>query len=292
MTGARSGLAQSVQARLIRHANSSGIEPNVALTRYALERFLYRLARSPHRERFVLKGALLMLAWLGETLRPTRDADLLGFGDLPDEALVEIFRETCAVVVEPDAMIFLPETLDLQPIREEDAYGGRRITLQARLGPARLILQVDIGLGDAVTPPAEWLDYPSLLDQPRPRLRAYPRETVVAEKLHAMVRFGMRNSRLKDYYDIRALLREGALDTVLLPRAIAATFERRKTALPRGIPSGLSDAFSGDPALRSRWDGFLKKNRLEGPTLPEVVSEVREGLKGAIEEARAMLTRP
>jgi hypothetical protein len=181
----RGGLAQSVQVRLARHARTIGVDPNLVLTRYAVERFLYRLSRSPHADRFVLKGALLLLVWLGETLRPTRDADLLGFGDLSDDALRQIARDVCGVEVEPDAVSFLADTVDVQPIREEDAYGGRRVTLEARLGPARLRIQVDVGIGDAVTPGPLWLEYPSLLDLPRPRLRAYPRETVVAEKLRA-----------------------------------------------------------------------------------------------------------
>ena len=218
MSGVRDGLARSVQVRLARHAKAIGVDPNLVLTRYAVERFLYRLSRSPYAERFVLKGALLLLVWLGETLRPTRDADLLGFGDLPDDALVRIFRDVCAVEVEPDAMTYLGDTVRLEPIRMEDAYGGRRVTLLARIGAARLSIQVDIGIGDIVTPAAEWLEYPSLLDLPRPRLRAYPRETVIAEKLHAMVFLGSRNSRMKDYFDLHALSREGKLNTGQLAR--------------------------------------------------------------------------
>lgn len=165
----------------------------------SVERFLYRLSRSAYAERFVLKGALLLLVWLGETLRPTRDADLLGFGELSDDTLRDIFREVCTVEVEPDAVSLLPDTVEVQAIREEDAYGGRRITLQGRLGTARLRVQVDIGVGDVVNPEPQWLEYPSLLGLPRPRLRAYPREALVAEKLHAMVVLGMRNSRMKDF---------------------------------------------------------------------------------------------
>ncbi len=156
-----------MQVRLAQHAKTIGVDPNLALTRYAVERFLYRLSRSPHAERFVLKGALLLLVWLGETLRPTRDADLLGFGELSDDALRQIVRDICSIPVEPDAMTFLADTVDVQPIREEDAYGGRRVILEARLGPARLRIQVDVGIGDAVTPGPQWLEYPSLLDLPR-----------------------------------------------------------------------------------------------------------------------------
>ncbi|HYL91016.1 MAG TPA: nucleotidyl transferase AbiEii/AbiGii toxin family protein, partial [Burkholderiales bacterium] len=262
MTAAREGLARSVQVRLARHAKEIGVDPNLVLTRYAVERFLYRLSRSAHAERFVLKGALLLLVWLGETLRPTRDADLLGFGELPDDSLVTIFREVCGVEVELDAATFLPDSVRVAPIREEDAYGGRRVTLQARVGAARLTVQADIGIGDAVTPEPQWLEYPSLLDLPRPRLRAYPRETVLAEKLHAMVLLGARNSRMKDYFDVRALLREEKADTEQLARAIAATFARRRTAVPEGIPTGLSDGFASDAAKQAQWRAFLANNRI------------------------------
>jgi predicted nucleotidyltransferase component of viral defense system len=286
MNAAHTGLSQSVQVRLVRHAKEIGVDPNLVLTRYGVERFLYRLSRSPHAERFVLKGALLLIVWLGETLRPTRDADLLGFGELSDDALKQIVRDVCKLEVEPDALTFLPDTVDVQPIREEDAYGGRRVTLEARLGPARLRIQVDVGIGDAITPGPQWLEYPSLLDLPRPRLRAYPRETVVAEKLHAMVMLGTRNSRMKDYFDLHALLREDALDPTQLAQAIASTFERRRTDIPPDVPSGLSDAFSADAACQTRWNAFLAKNRLQGPSLTELVPAIRERLAPVLQQAR------
>jgi predicted nucleotidyltransferase component of viral defense system len=285
----REGIARSVQVRLARHAKTIGVDPNLVLTRYAVERYLYRLSRSAHAERFVLKGALLLLVWLGETLRPTRDADLLGFGELSDDALNGIFREVCAVEVEPDAATFLPDSVRVAPIREEDAYGGQRVTLQARVGAARLTVQVDVGIGDAVTPAPQWLEYPSLLEEfPRPRLRAYPRETVVAEKLHAMVLLGTRNSRMKDYFDVRALLREGQMDAEQLASAIAATFARRRTALPEQVPAALSDEFAADETKRAQWRAFLGRNRIEGPELPEVVDEIRMRLAEPIARARKL----
>lgn len=275
-----------MQVRLARHAKAIGVDPNLVLTRYGVERFLYRLSRSQHAERFVLKGALLLLAWLGETLRPTRDVDLLGFGELTDGELLAIFREVCGVVVEPDATIFDAASVKVAPIREDDAYGGQRVTVRGRIGTARVGVQVDIGIGDAVTPAPEWIEYPSLLDFPSPRLRAYPRETVLAEKLHAMVLLGTRNSRMKDYYDVFALLRDGGHAEALLTRAIAATFVRRRTALPEGVPVGLSDVFSGDPERQAQWRASLAKNRLEGPALVEVVEELRERLASAFDDAR------
>jgi hypothetical protein len=275
MTGARDGLVRSVQARLARHAKEIGVDPNLVLTRYSVERFLYRLSRSAYAERFVLKGALLLLVWLGEALRPTRDADLLGYGDLSDAALLEIFKDVCGVPVDGDAMTYLADTVRVEPIRAEDDYGGQRVTLQARMGAARLSVQVDIGIGDVVTPAPEWLEYPSLLDLPRPRLRAYPRETVIAEKLHAMEFLGLRNSRMKDYFDVYALLREGKIDFARLAGAIAATFARRQTALIEGMPQGLSDEFASDPAKHTQWRQFLARNRLEAPALGEVIAEIR-----------------
>jgi predicted nucleotidyltransferase component of viral defense system len=289
MNSVRDGLARSVQVRLARHAKAIGVDPNLVLTRYAVERFLYRLSRSPYVDRFVLKGALLLLVWLGETLRPTRDADLLGFGDLSDDALLQIFADVCGVEVEPDAMRYFGDSVRLEPIRMEDAYGGRRVTLQAEIGAARLRIQVDIGIGDVVIPAPEWLVYPSLLDLPRPRLRAYLRESVIAEKFHAIVFLGSRNSRMKDYFDLRALAREGALDIRLLGEAIAATFERRLTALPVDVPLGLSDEFAHDTAKRTQWKAFLGKNRLDAPTLDEVITEVRRFVMEPLKLARQIV---
>lgn len=290
MSAGHDGLVRSVQTRLARRAREIAVDPNLVLTRYAVERFLYRLSLSPHASRFVLKGALLLLAWLGETLRPTRDADLLGLGELSDDTLRRIFAEVCAVPAEPDAVAFLPETIAVEAIREHDVYGGRRITLQARIGPARITVQVDVGVGDAVTPAARWLEYPSLLDLPRPRLRAYPRETVLAEKLHAMALLGIRNSRMKDYFDVHALLMEGAFERMQLVRAIAATFERRRTQLPDGMPEGLSDAFAQDEVHRAQWRAFLTRNRLNGPDLADLVREIRRALGAVFDEAHGKST--
>jgi predicted nucleotidyltransferase component of viral defense system len=276
MSNPNEGLARSVQVRLAAHAKAIGVDPNLVLTRYGVERFLYRLSRSPHAERFVLKGALLLMAWLGETLRPTRDADLLGFGELSDDELIAILRNVCEVEVEPDAVTFSPGSVRIEAIRVEDDYGGRRATLEAQVGKARLSIQIDIGIGDAVTPAPEWLDYPGLLDLPRPRLRVYSRGSVVAEKLHAMVLLGVRNSRMKDYFDLRALAHEGALDATEMAQAISATFARRKTAVPSGTPSGLSDEFANDATAEAMWRAFLTRNRLEGPEFAKVVIEVRE----------------
>lgn len=284
----RDGLPRSVHTRLARHAREIGSDPNLVLTRYCVERFLYRLSISPHADRFVLKGALVLLAWLGETLRPTRDADLLGFGDFSDTQLLATFRDVCDVHVDvADAVTFDASAVKVAPIREADAYGGRRVTLPAKLGTARVKVQVDIGIGDAITPAPDWLEYPSLLGFPAPKVRAYPLETVVAEKLHAVVLLGLSNSRMKDYFDLLALLRSGALNQSLLSEAIAATFERRRTTIPDDVPEGLSEAFAADPSRRSQWQAFLSRSRLEAPQFADVVAELREKLMPVLRRAGA-----
>jgi Nucleotidyl transferase AbiEii toxin, Type IV TA system len=197
------GLPISIQTRLHNHARKLGLNYNLLLERYALERYLYRLSKSPYAERFVLKGALLMLVWLGETVRPTRDADLLGFGNMDKTTLQNIFQEVCAIEVDPDGMEYQPDSITVADIRENDPYGGRRIKLRSLLGIVRLSLQVDVGIGDNVTPEPIWLDYPSLLQMPSARLRAYQPETAIAERFHAMVVLGQANSRMKDFLTSR-----------------------------------------------------------------------------------------
>lgn len=244
MSAKTEGLPHSVQVRLVRHAKELGVDPNLVFTRYAVERFLFRLSRSSYADRFVLKGALLLLAWLGETIRPTRDADLLGYGDPSDESLVQIFQEICDVGVASDAMEYPAESVRVAEIRPENVCGGRRVTMGARLGSARLRVQVDIGIGDVVTPEPTWLDYPSLLNFPRPRLRAYPPATVIAEKFHAMVVLGSKNSRLRDFFDIDALAQHMSFDREELAEAIRATFEQRRTPLPDALPLALTQEFA------------------------------------------------
>lgn len=288
MSAAAKGLSVSVQVRLVQHAKAIRMDPNIVLARFATERFLYRLSRSRHADRFVLKGALLMLVWLGETIRPTRDADLLGFGELSEQSLARIFREVCNTDVEPDGLQYLLSSLRIAPIRPEDVYGGLRATLQARLGNARLQVQVDVGIGDAVTPEPEWLDYPGLLDLPRPRLRAYRPETAIAEKLHAMVMLGEANSRMKDFFDIHALSEHNRFEGELLARSIRATFERRRTQIPESPPLALTPRFAALREKQLQWQAFLRKNSLRSApaTFGETVARIATFLGPAIAAAQ------
>ncbi|MEX0880635.1 MAG: nucleotidyl transferase AbiEii/AbiGii toxin family protein [Thermoanaerobaculia bacterium] len=257
------GLAQSVHTRLVRHAKELGVDPNVVLARYATERFLYCLSRSRHADRFILKGAMLILVWLGETIRPTRDADLLGFGDLSEEALAATFREILALDVEPDGLTFDLSSLRIAAIRAEDPYGGQRATFVGYLGATRLNVRVDVGIGDAVEPEPEMLEYPSLLDLPRPRLRAYRPETAIAEKLHAMVTLGAANSRMRDFFDIHALATRKPFDGAVLARAFRATFERRGTPIPAETPLALTQAFAAIEGKEAQWAAYIRKNAIK-----------------------------
>lgn len=236
----------------------------------------------------MLKGALLMLVWLGETVRPTRDADLLGLGDITEQSLTQVFTDVCRLEVEPDGLEFLPSSIRVSAIRAEDAYGGLRATLEARLGKARLRVQADVGLGDAVSPDPVWLDYPALLDFPRPRLRAYRPETAIAEKLHAMVVLGEANSRMRDFFDIHALAQHLRFEGDVLARALHATFERRRTPIPEALPIALTPAFAAVREKQVQWQGFLRRNGgLAAPQeLNTVVARIAAFLEPVIAAAR------
>ncbi|MBU1353663.1 MAG: nucleotidyl transferase AbiEii/AbiGii toxin family protein [Gammaproteobacteria bacterium] len=268
-------VAASIRARLKQHADARQQDFNLTLTHYGLERLLYRLSISQHANSYLLKGALLFALWYDQPHRPTRDADLLGFGPDDIESAVSAFREICQIAVD-DGVAFDLTSLKGAAIRKEAGYGGVRVDLLATLDGARIALQVDIGFGDAVTPAPESVNYPVLLEGlPAPQLRAYPKYTVVAEKFHAVCLLGMANTRMKDYFDLWVLLTEGALDTSELHRAIEATFQRRKLEVPSAVPSGLSDAFALDATKQKQWVAFLKKNRLQAVDLTEVVALLR-----------------
>ena len=283
-----SGLVQSVQARLLATATAAASDPNTVLARYGIERFLYRLSISPYADRFVLKGAMLLSAWLGQGARPTRDIDLLGLGTFTLDAIADMAREVCGLSCEPDGMTFLPETVKVAEIRTSGQYRGARLTLAGALGRARVKVQVDVGIGDATAPGPAFLDYPSLLGFPHPRLRAYQPETVVAEKVHAMTVLASANTRLKDVHDVAALCHQVDFDGATLVSAIEATFARRKTALPEGLPAALTADFATDPARRTQWRAFLKRSRLDeaGTALESAAGEAAHFLEPVLAAVR------
>ncbi len=255
-------LAASVRQRLMNQAQSAGRPFQEVLQYFAMERFLYRLSASSHRERFVLKGALMFTVWGAPASRPTRDIDLLARMDNDVEAVLLVMRDVCQQVVEPDGLVFHWKCLAGLTIKEETDYHGVRVTFEVGLENARVPMQIDIGFGDVVIPAAEWMDYPTLLEFSAPRLRAYPRETVIAEKFEAMVKLGPLNSRMKDFFDLWLLSQRFSFDGVTLSTAISGTFANRQTIVP-SQPFALTAAFAHDPIKQTQWKGFLRKSRLD-----------------------------
>jgi hypothetical protein len=286
MAHAPRNIAASARQRLLNLSRSTGADYNQLLIRYAIERFLYRLSRSAHRDSFILKGAMLFAVWDGSPHRPTQDLDLLGFGDRSLDRMTAIFGSICTTQVDDDGWNFDPATVGAEDIRTVAEYGGVRIHVTGKLGGAVLRIQTDIGFGDAITPAANYESYPSLLGMPAPQLRTYPRETVVAEKLEAIVKLGMLNTRHKDYYDLLYLARHFDYEGGLLARAIAATFTRRGTPLPEDIPVGLTAAFGLDLAKQSQWSAFRRRIGEQNlDALPDVVAEVERFLANPLRMA-------
>jgi hypothetical protein len=255
-------ISASVHARLINLAKSTNRPFNELLQRFAIERFLYRLSSSPHRNRFVLKGAMMMTAWRVAVIRPTKDIDLLGRMDNDIETLVEAMRDICQCRVAADGIEFDPVNLHGERIAEESEYAGVRVHVNGQLGRARLLVQIDIGFGDVVTPGPQSIDYPALLEFPAPTLDGYSRESAIAEKFHVLVSKGPLNSRMKDFYDIWLLSRSFEFTGRVLAAAIAATFHRRETAVS-AEPMALTAAFADDAIKQRQWAAFLRKSHLD-----------------------------
>lgn len=266
-------IGASVRARLLNIARDQGQTFNFVLNRYAIERLLYRLSQSQHADRFVLKGATLLMTWFDEPFRGTQDLDLLGYGDPDPDAVLALFRDILAID-DQDGVQFDVAAARIDRIREEVEYGGVRIRTIAEIGGAQVPVSVDIGFGDATEPGAEDLNFPVMLDMPAPKLRGYARETVIAEKFQAMVALGHANTRLKDYYDIWILSQVFTFENGRLPQAIAATFARRGTPIPLDLPDALTSAFATNNRKQQQWQAFIGGVALNPGGLPEVVENI------------------
>ena len=280
-------IGASVRARLLRLAKAKGQSFDLVLTRFALERLLFRLGRSPYADRFVLKGAMLLARWFADPHRATRDLDLLGFGDPSEEAMLGMFREILSMDF-ADGIVFEPESLRVDQIREELEYGGLRLRALASVAGARLNLTIDIGFGDAIVPGPEVIDYPVMLDFPAPRLRAYAAETVIAEKFQAMVALGRVNSRMKDFYDVWLLSRSFDFEEERLARAIAATFARRGTDIPIVPPDALTPAFAADELKQQQWRAFVENVAADPGAFAVLIDELSNFLMPMAVRARAL----
>jgi len=279
------GREASIRARL-RNLADRGDQFELILTRYLLERFLYRLSVSDVAEQFCLKGALLFDLWFEDPHRPTRDADFLGNGPANAGRLADCIRTVCLIRCD-DGVTYDPDTVTVQAIRDAADYGGLRVRLLGHLGKTRNRIQLDVGYGDIVTPAAEVEIMPVQLDDmPAPQLRVYSRASVVAEKLQALVFLGLGNSRMKDYYDLYKLTQHENIDPETLTAAIAVTFRRRLTSIPDDVPIGLQDEFAHDRDKQIQWQAFLDKNGLDDLALDEVVRTLREILMTPLQQAR------
>ncbi|MBM3451137.1 MAG: nucleotidyl transferase AbiEii/AbiGii toxin family protein [Armatimonadetes bacterium] len=285
---AKANLAASVAQRLLNHARKTGDDYQTVLTNYCHERFLYRLGASELRERFVLKGAMLLRVWSEQPYRATRDLDLLRRGDGSFDAIRADVRGIAATPVPADGVTFEGARVGVDAIRAEDEYAGARVTLPAQCGTARLSLQIDVGVGDAVWPAPERCTYPPLLDLPAPDVLAYPREAVIAEKLEAMVVLGDRNSRIKDFFDIHHLATHFEFDRATLAEAVRRTFERRRTPIPADDPIGLTPGYWENPSRPIQVRAFARRTGLAVPASFTAFAELLGGfLSPVLHDVRA-----
>jgi len=272
-------LSASVQQRLLNYARLSAKPYNEVLQYFVIERFLYRVSQSHYASQFILKGALVFLAWDMSKSRPTRDIDFLGYTSNDISNVEDIFKILCSQDVESDGLSFDPQSVRGERIKEDAVYEGVRIHLIAHLGQARISLQIDIGFADVVSPGTQFLDYPTRLQMPCPHLRGYSRESVVAEKLQAMVVYlGDINSRIKDFYDLWALSQQFEFDGPSLQNAIRQTFQHRGTPIPDNPPTGLTSQFAIEK--QTQWLAFLRRTRIDMGT--RSFEDVIEALKSFV----------
>jgi predicted nucleotidyltransferase component of viral defense system len=273
MADAPTNIAASVKQRLFNMARTQGRGFDILLVRFALERLLFRLSQSAHRENYILKGGMLVTQWLDHDNRETRDADFLGFGEADVETIKAIFAEIMAITSE-DGLDFDIGAIAATTIREEAEYDGIRLKTFAYLGRTRIPVTLDIAFGDVLADASQTVDYPSLLDMERPSIRTYPPAQVIAEKFQAMVALGLANGRMKDFYDLWAIPKALPIDDQALDTAIAATFERRTTPVPKERPSGLSAAMAEDAAAQQRWRAYVESLELPVPDFTDVLEDI------------------
>lgn len=285
-------VAASVHQRLLNLAREHKEEFNFLLTKYALERLLFRVSQSKHADVFVLKGALLFELWTEKRYRPTRDADFLASGENSLERLCGIFKEICDEPVVDDGLRFDPASVRAERIREDADYEGVRVKFRGHLEKAAVSVQIDIGFGDVITPEATKVTFPSMLGFPKANLLAYPKETVVAEKFEAMVKLGMVNSRMKDFHDVRSLCQEFLFDGRTLSAAVWNTFSRRNPDNPGRVvekmPLVFTPAFFEDENKQKQWVAWCRKNRgyVSDVSLKSVCLDIAEFLRPVLEALR------
>jgi predicted nucleotidyltransferase component of viral defense system len=254
-------LAASVHQRLLNKARESSRPFNELLQHFAIERFIYRLSQSRHADRFILKGALMFSTWSGAPSRPTMDIDFLARIDNSLETVVAAVRDVCRRRVAADGVSFDAETVTAARITEGAEYEGVRVRVHGSLGSARVSLQIDIGFGDVIVPGPRKIVYPVLLNFPAPELNGYTMESTIAEKFQAMVRLGVLNSRMKDFYDVWMLSHSYDFRGDVLAKAIEKTFDNRNTPITNA-PTVFDPSFVQDADTRTQWQAFIRKAKL------------------------------
>jgi predicted nucleotidyltransferase component of viral defense system len=279
-------IAASVHQRLLNKAKEFSRPFNELLQYFAIERFIYRLSKSPHAEKFILKGALMFSAWCGFASRPTMDIDLLGKIDNRLEVISAAIKDACLMDVEADGISFNAETVEAVRITEDAEYEGVRVRLHGNLGKARVTLQIDIGFGDVIVPNPSTVSYPTILDFPAPELKGYTMESTIAEKFQAMVKLGILNSRMKDFYDIWILSRTFDFKGEVLAEAVEKTFTNRNTLI--SLNAAIFDpSFGKDRDKNVQWQGFIRKAKLTNA--PESFEEVIAAVKLFLEPLAASI---
>lgn len=273
MVRAPQNIAASVRQRLLNLARENGRDFQTVLVAFGLERLIYRLSVSEYRDRFVLKGGMLVTLWTTDPGRFTRDVDFLGFGASDEDTLRAIFTEILSIEAN-DGLVFDTGELTASDIREDQVYGGKRLRTTAYLARTQIPITIDLGFGDALTAPEYEIEYGSLLDFDPATIRAYSPATVIAEKYQAVVALGLINGRMKDFYDLWAIPRATKIIPEELATAIKATFQRRDTPVPAERPAGLSQEFANDPIKVAQWTAYSEATELGGISLNDVVDEI------------------
>lgn len=291
-------LAASVNQRLLDLRDLRKEDFQIILNRFGLERFLYRISRSPFVDQLILKGAFSFELWGKDLYRPTRDADFLGLFEPSAEEARRVFALICKQDVEPDGLVFDPGSASVAVIREQNMFGGLRVRLTANLQRIRIPLQFDVCVGERIRPKPRTVKFPTILPFPAPSILVYPKELTIADKFHAMCKLGMLNSRVKDYYDIYLLSRHFPFLGMTLKKSIRLIFEQERSMIPSGIPDAMTDIFGQIPEKRTLWKRFLvriEKGSLD-LTFEQVIESIREFIlppaKSAVEKKRFNLYWP
>ena len=253
----------SVRARLQNKAKETNRPFSEVLQYYGMERFLYRFSKSQYARQFILKGALMFTAWNIPQRRTTLDIDFLARFDNQIGSIEKVIKDICRIKVVSDGLVFDPETVKGMRIKEDADYEGVRLKFVGFLERARIPMQMDIGFGDIVYPRPKIFDYPVILDLPKPHLKGYPLESVVSEKFEAMVKLGLLNSRMKDFYDIWLMMRQFDFNGLNLTEALKRTFEHRKTVLPQKRPLFAEEIYYDKSDRQTLWMAFLRKGDIK-----------------------------